>query len=444
MKNNLIFSFLFIIYFSLLINHCQSQWVAQTLPVNPEIIYCMKFWNQNTGWMSTGNLQTTYIPKILKTTNGGDNWFIIKDSLRMFQFQVFDSMTLYGVVRNVPGTGAIYKTFNGGNSWDSVGYTTNGGYACLYFFDKDSGYVGAYDGTWAYVLKTNNGGNTFNLIYTGDSHFAETLIFFKEKVNGEYYGYSSSTVGTMYKTTNSGYNWMLLSNGFNQNVFGYYFLNKDTGWVGCHDNFSNYLIQHTTNGGLNWVNQTSSLFNNYHPYTPYFISYNKGWVGSEVNKIYVTTNGGQVWGRQLTPSYATVRLFVLDSIYAWTGIGGEPFISHTTNGGGVIIDIKKDLNENSIPKKFKLKQNYPNPFNSRSIIEYSISRKATIGINIYDITGRSVYDMTANNLEPGNYKLRLDFSSLNLPSGIYFYKFLAVDEKLTQLFSQTKKLIYIK
>jgi len=56
------------------------RWTAQTLPVNPDIIYCLKFWNQNTGWLSTGNLQTNYISKIFKTTAGGNNRSIIKES----------------------------------------------------------------------------------------------------------------------------------------------------------------------------------------------------------------------------------------------------------------------------------------------------------------------------------------------------------------------------
>jgi photosystem II stability/assembly factor-like uncharacterized protein len=396
--------------------------------------------------MSTGNQQTGYVPKILKTTNGGNNWLIIKEYTRMYSFQVLDSVTVYGNVRGGGfGYESIYRTFDGGITWDSVSYSTVLGYTGLFFLDRDTGYIGASDSQWAYLLKTTNGGVTLDqiFIYNG-STFGEELIFFNEKVNGEYYGYCTSGQHYMFKTTNSGYNWTQLTGGLFSHPSGYSFLNKDTGWVGNRDNFSHNFIQYTADGGMSWSNQSSSAFNNNAPYTPYFVSGTKGWAGTGSNKIYATTDGGQVWGRQPTPSYLSIWNYFVDSLNAWACGGGENIISHTTNGGGVILGITKDSSFNIIPKNYILKQNYPNPFNNNTIIEYSLIKKATIGINIYDISGRSVYDMTANNLEPGKYKLSLDFGVLNLPSGIYFYKFIAVNDKGIQQYSETKKLMYVK
>lgn len=428
-------------------DNCNSQWVAQSLPVNPELIYCMKFWNKNTGWISTGNFQSAYIPKILKTTNGGDNWTIIKDSIRMYSFQILDSVTIYGDVRNVQANESIYRTFDGGISWDSVSYSTVLGYNSLFFMNKDTGYVGATDSFWGYIFKTTDGGVTLNQIYktTSLATFGSGLVFFKEKVNGEYYGYCIAGHIYMYKTTNSGNNWTQLEGGLYNNPGGFYFINKDTGWVSNIG--TTHIIQHTTNGGQNWTNQYISLFSNYYPGGIYFSSYNKGWAGAQDGYlVYATTNGGQTWGRQIAPNYRTVGLYFLDSLNGWNycGYQSAPYISKTTNGGGVILGITKDTISNNIPTNFTLKQNYPNPFNNSTIIEYSIIKKATIGINIYDVSGRSVYDMTANNLEPGNYKLSLDFGALKLPSGIYFYKFIVVNEKGIRQYSETKKLMYVK
>ena len=437
-----------IINSSFLINNCVSQWVAQTLPVNPHIIYCMKFFNKNTGWMSTGGLDNTYISKILKTTNGGDNWTIIKDSIRMYSFQVLDSVTVYGNVRNVQANESIYRTFNGGITWDSVSYSTILGYNSLFFMNIDTGYVGASDSFWGYLFKTTDGGMTLNQIYKDNNpSFGFGLNFLKDKVNGEFYGYCAASNAYMFKTTNSGYNWTQLASGLFNNTGGFYFINKDTGWVSNHDNFSHYYIQHTTNGGISWINQFTSIFNNYYPGGIYFSSYNKGWAGAQDGYlVYATTNGGQTWGRQITPNNRTVGLCFLDSLNGWNycGYQSAPYISKTTNGGGVILGITKDSSSNIIPKYYTLKQNYPNPFNNSTIIEYSLIMKATIGINIYDISGRSVYDMTANNLEPGNYRLSLDFGALNFPSGIYFYNFIAINEKGIRQYSETKKLMYVK
>ncbi|MGV8016705.1 MAG: T9SS type A sorting domain-containing protein [Ignavibacteria bacterium] len=433
----LIFNLTFAIY------NCSSQWYQQTLPGNYGGIYCLKFWNANTGWMSTGAfVDSINSSKILKTTNGGNNWFVVKESLRMYNFQVIDSLTIYGRAKNPYMGESIYRTFNGGAAWDSVSSTWDYVFAGLYFFNKDTGYVGASDGSWGYLLKTTNGGLTLNQIYRDDNpYFGFDLIFFKEKVNGENYGYCNSNLaGAFYKTTNSGNNWIRITNGLYNNVGAYFFMNKDTGWISNIHGGS--VIQHTTDGGISWTDQYSTLFNNYYTGDIYFSSYNKGWAGaSDGYLVYATTTGGQIWGKQIVPQSRAGGIFFLDSLRGWCYSWQ---ISKTTNGGGVIIGITKDSSSNSIPQNYILKQNYPNPFNSITIIEYSIIKKATIGINIYDITGRSVYDMTANNQEPGNYKLKLDFNSLNLTSGIYFYKFLAVDGENQKLYSQTKKMIYIK
>ena len=55
------------------------------------------------------------------------------------------------------------------------------------------------------------------------------------------------------------------------------------------------MIQFTSNGGINWINQISTGFNNYGPFTPFFVNYNTGWAGTGGNRIYATTNGGQIW-----------------------------------------------------------------------------------------------------------------------------------------------------
>jgi len=440
----LIFILALIYNLSFAIYNCSSQWYQQTLPGNYGGIYCLKFWNANTGWMSTGGFDSIYHCKILKTTNGGDNWIMVKDSLRMYTFQVIDSLTIYGRAKNPYMGESIYRTFNGGTTWDSVSSTWDYVYAGLYFFSKDTGYVGASDGDWGYLLKTTNGGVTLNQIYRDDNHyFGFDITFFEEKVNGEYYGYCNSNIaGAFYKTTNSGNNWVRITNGLYDNVGSYYFINKDTGWISNYNNGHINYIQHTTNGGISFINQFTTLFNSHYSGNIYFSSYYKGWAGSsDGNLVFATTDGGQNWGRQYAPQYRTGGLFFLDSLTGWCYSWQ---ISKTTNGGGVIIGITKDSSINSIPKSYTLKQNYPNPFNGSTIIEYSITKKATIGINIYDITGRSVYDMTANNQEPGNYKLSLDFSSLNLTSGIYFYKFLAVDGVGNRLFSETKRMVYMK
>ncbi len=419
-----------------------SQWVAQQLPFSPPVgISCVKFWNQNTGWMSTFNDTSAFISKILKTTNGGNNWFVIKENVFMREFNMIDSLTLYGIVQYPNADFSIYRTFDGGNTWDSVSYTNVYTYWSLFFLNKDTGYVGGTDSYFGKIFITYNGSVTLNQIYNSSGYptIGQNLTFFKNKINGEYNGYCKAD-GYFFKTTNSGYNWATVDSTAH-NVNKYYFLNKDTGWVANKNNFDLYYIQHTINGGLNWVHQTSSMFSNDRPLTPYFASYNKGWVGTDGYSIYATTNGGQVWGKQIAPIYRTGGIFILDSLTGWSyGLA----LCKTTNSGGPILSIGKDSTRNIIPNEYILKQNYPNPFNSQTTIEFSLTKKSSVGINIYDITGKSVYDMTANSLESGNYKVKLDFNTMYLSSGTYFYAFITADEKGRMTYKQVKKLLYLK
>jgi hypothetical protein len=47
-------------------------------------------------------------------------------------------------------------------------------------------------------------------------------------------------------------------------------------------------------------------------------------------------------------------------------------------------------------------------------------------------------------LKPGNYKAVLDFSKINVSSGVYFYTIIISDNKSKQVFKETKKMIYNK
>ena len=73
----------------------------------------------------------------------------------------------------------------------------------------------------------------------------------------------------------------------------------------------------------------------------------------------------------------------------------------------------------TIPGSAKLYQNYPNPFNPITSIRYELSSAGYISIVISDITGKQVTKMVNSMQSSGDYEI--EFSSKELPSGIYFY-----------------------
>lgn len=94
------------------------------------------------------------------------------------------------------------------------------------------------------------------------------------------------------------------------------------------------------------------------------------------------------------------------------------------------------LENPGIPFQFNVSDNYPNPFNPATKINFEIPAQQTLKINLYDINGKLVKEVTSQEFLPGSYQLFLDFT--NYSSGIYFVRFQSQKNVIT------KKLIFIK
>ena len=90
-------------------------------------------------------------------------------------------------------------------------------------------------------------------------------------------------------------------------------------------------------------------------------------------------------------------------------------------------DFVTDVDETTptIPTEFSLSQNYPNPFNPSTTIKYAISSKQLVQLKVYDILGNEIATLVNEEKPAGNYKVEFKSTvgSLQLASGIYFYRF---------------------
>jgi len=92
--------------------------------------------------------------------------------------------------------------------------------------------------------------------------------------------------------------------------------------------------------------------------------------------------------------------------------------------------------------EYALHQNYPNPFNPATKISYDIPVESNVKIEIYNSMGEKVYELYSGVKESGNHEL--EFNSRNLASGIYFYSMTATAVEGGRMFSDVKKMIYMK
>ncbi len=79
----------------------------------------------------------------------------------------------------------------------------------------------------------------------------------------------------LYKTVNSGSNWVTIGN-FTEAVYAINFLNENTGWIGL----SGGKIANTTNSGINWAIQQP--FNRPENVRHFYFYNNVGWAGNRM------------------------------------------------------------------------------------------------------------------------------------------------------------------
>ncbi|NWG28260.1 MAG: T9SS type A sorting domain-containing protein [Ignavibacteriaceae bacterium] len=95
--------------------------------------------------------------------------------------------------------------------------------------------------------------------------------------------------------------------------------------------------------------------------------------------------------------------------------------------------VEVDVNQ---VKEFYLSQNYPNPFNPSTVISFSIPQNANVNLSVFNALGEKVATLINEMKDAGSYDV--EFSAMNLTSGIYIYKIEAGS------FQSVKKMILIK
>jgi hypothetical protein len=79
----------------------------------------------------------------------------------------------------------------------------------------------------------------------------------------------------------------------------------------------------------------------------------------------------------------------------------------------------------SLPINFSLKQNYPNPFNGRTQVEFSVPRKGSITLDVYNLVGRYVVSLFSGQTDAGNHSVTWNGKNAeggDVASGIYLLR----------------------
>jgi hypothetical protein len=92
--------------------------------------------------------------------------------------------------------------------------------------------------------------------------------------------------------------------------------------------------------------------------------------------------------------------------------------------------------------EYRLFQNYPNPFNPSTKISYRLKEAGYVKIIIYDIKGALVRVLINATQEMGYYEP--EFNAKGLASGVYLYRIEVTGKGNIPVYSDMKKMIYLK
>ncbi len=100
------------------------------------------------------------------------------------------------------------------------------------------------------------------------------------------------------------------------------------------------------------------------------------------------------------------------------------------------------INLNFSGLSYNLLQNYPNPFNPSTNINYDLPEQSKVKLQVIDLLGRVVAELTNRIKIAGAYKQTWNAESF--PSGVYYVRMTAHSIVSNRNFSKTIKVVYLK
>lgn len=371
---------------------------------------------------------------VLRSTNTGENWVSMNSggiplSLDLSTIAGIDQTTALAAGSN--GTaGYIYKTTNSGANWALVFTQPGGTINSIWINNSNNGFMSGnpVGGRWS-LWKTTNGGTSWDStgIYlpqiSNETGLRNSMVYdYDGKVylgTNSYRIYYSGNLTSWIQKPTLGVDY---SNAI-MFLGGRGYIGNSTGLYATSDNGSNWATLAALPGSGAVIGITMM----------YAGVWNPVWVARASNSIYFSLYGGSSWQTNYTAPSGTYRHMA--------GFYNSPQnLVAVRSGGGISVAniLTSGINQisSNLPSSFRLYQNYPNPFNPSTKIRFDISKKGDVELIVFDAGGKSVGTIVNSNLTPGKYEA--DFSAGHLSSGIYFIK-LTADK-----FVMTKKLILLK
>jgi photosystem II stability/assembly factor-like uncharacterized protein len=239
---------------------------------------------------------------LLRTRDGGQRWEVrhLKVTGNVFThpegLRAIDTVdSQFAVAAGIGGI--VFKTEDGGETWQSIGYPTLPGLFDIYdvrFTSRQTGWVVGIDndlGHYRSIYRTTDGGQSWQLIVPLQAAVQYNAV--------DLVGNSGWIVGPrnyLLGTTDGGNSWQQVNLPYgsvtNLRFTKVGFANEQIGWmIGT----VGYVLR-STDGGQSWARQ--NLGTNEDLTSLYVVNANEAWIAGLQGNVYHATDGGQSWARE--------------------------------------------------------------------------------------------------------------------------------------------------
>ncbi|MDT3738495.1 MAG: YCF48-related protein [Candidatus Kapabacteria bacterium] len=327
----------------------------------------LNFVNENVGWVFNVQEHGT---ELLKTTDGGNNWFVQKtfDNFTVSLSKLIDEKSGFIAGSRNYFTFELFITYDGGENWTEILLPSVKKINSIHFFNKDIFWI-SQDG----LYKTIDGGKSWHLTHDNSYEFKslqffglmdgwalnkDTLListdagFSWNKTNHKFWkiqlidgstGYASKN-DSLFRTDNFGASWKFIKN-LTYPYYDFKFVTKNVGF-----NISDEGVLKTTNGGFSWFlyNQDKTEYR----YSEFEISHQPGiYTAILLNKsrINITKDDGKTWKNNNIGAFSEILDIKGIDDKKIIVCGYEGLIGRTINGGE-IWDFRNDVTYHKLRK----------------------------------------------------------------------------------------------
>ncbi|MBK7378955.1 MAG: T9SS type A sorting domain-containing protein [Ignavibacteriales bacterium] len=186
--------------------------------------------------------------------------------------------------------------------------------------------------------------------------------------------------------------------------------------------------------GITWNKNTETDFNNYNVYR----DTTKNFTIDSTNLFLSTPVANLI---DILPDYLT-KIY-----YKVTAVDNQGNESEPSEEVGFVLTSITDQQQTI--SNYQLYQNYPNPFNPSTKISYRLKERGYVKLYVYDIKGELVSVLVNQTQEAGFYEVEFTThnqppTTNNLASGIYIYQIMVKNENKIPVFTDMKKMIFLK